>query len=415
MPESYGYAGKVLKIDLCDRSTSEYPWSDRDRAENLGGKIMAAQILRDHLTGQETAFSEDNWVVISTGPLTGTGAPGSDRFDIAALSPQDDLPAFSNGGGAFGIRLKKAGYDALILTGRSREKCWLEITEEQVLFHEAKDLWGTGTGQCQEKLTQLLGNQQFGRLCIGPAGENLVKFASLVGDGHSTGRAGIGAVLGWKNVKAIVVSGNRPIRLWDPKAAAQWNRNWHAQLRTAAQEQNPGETVCPGCPLHCRRHPRTEDETLLNELGMDAVAARNAAGLAAEQGFSQSALYEDIAFRRGIGEALAEGIPYRKGKGGKRRGGGYGAIMEAFQLSPEDPETGIFCRSLTEAVSAAGQCIFTVNGLRASAGAETILPVLKMLALVTGRKMDLEKFLQAGHRFAQLEQQIQKKIKNNRP
>lgn len=410
MPEYYGYTGKVLQIDLSSRTISEYPWSNRDRIENLGGKIMAAQILRDHLTGNETAFSEDNWVVISTGPLTGTGAPGSARFDIAALSPQNDLPAFSNCGGAFGIWLKKAGYDALILTGRSREKCWLEITEEQVLFHEAKDLWGTGTGQCREKLTRLLGARQFGTLCIGPAGENLVKFASVAGDGHSAGRAGMGAVLGWKNVKAIVVSGTRPIRLWDPKAAAEWNRNWHAQLRTAAREPDPNETVCTSCPLHCSKHPYTDVEKLLNELGMDAIAAKNAASWAAEQGAPPQTLYEDIAFRRGIGAALPEGLSDRKGKGGKRRGGNHGVIMEAFRLSPGDPETDSFCRALMEAISAAGQCVLTVNGLCPSAG-EDPLPVMKMLALATGMEMDLEKFLQIGNRFTQLEQQLHKKMK----
>lgn len=411
MSEHYGYAGKVLKIDLCSRTISQYPWSDQDRAKTLGGKIMAAQILRDHLTGKETAFSDDNWVVMTTGPLTGTGAPGSVRFDIAALSPKDDLPAFSNCGGNFGVWLKKAGYDALLLTGRSKEKCWLEINEEQVIFHEAKDLWGTGTGQCQEKLTQLLGTPKFGKLCIGPAGENLVKFASVVGNGHSAGRAGIGAVLGWKNVKAITVSGSKEIQLQDPDAAAEWSRNWYAQLRTAAHEKEQGETVCPGCPLHCSKHLHAERKSVLNELGMDAIAAHDAANWTAAQGASLQSLYEDIAFRRGIGDKLAEGIPQRKGKGSKRRGGSYGAIVEAFRLSPDDPETAFFCRSLTEAISAAGQCMFTVNGMHASDEGETVLPVLKMLTLVTGMEMDLEKFLQAGHRFSELEQQILDKMK----
>ena len=404
-----GYGGNVLKIDLGSKEASEYPWSRQDREKNLGGKIMAAQILRDHLTGNETAFSDANCIVITTGPLTGTGAPGSARFDIAALSPKDDLPVFSNCGGNLGVYLKKAGYDALILTGRSKEKCWLEIREEQVIFHDGEDLWGTGTGQCQEKLSQLLGTHQFGRLCIGPAGENLVKFASVVGDGHSAGRAGIGAVLGSKNVKAITVSGDKPIGYWDPEAAMEWSRSWHAQFRAAARAREQEGSVCPGCPLHCSKPLHTEKESLLNELGMDAIAAHDAADWAAEQGILNQNLYEDIAFRRGIGDQLAEGIPKRKGKGGNRRGGSYGAIAEAFRLSPDDPETVRFCRCLTEAISAAGQCMFTVNGLRASDVGETILPVLKMLTLVTGMDMDLEKFLQVGYRFSELEQQIREK------
>ena len=260
MPDHYGYAGNVLKIDLCSRTVSEYPWNREDREKNLGGKIMAAQILRDHLTGNETAYSEDNWVVISTGPLTGTGAPGSSRFDIAALSPKDDLPAFSNCGGDFGIWLKKAGYDALILTGRSEENCWLEIQEDSIAFHDAKELWGTGTECCQKKLETLLGTDRFGRLVIGPAGENLVKFASVVSGSHSAGRAGMGAVLGWKNLKAITVSGNKKIPLSDPEAAARWNQKWYADLRAfAAGKENRGKAVCPSCPLHCSKHSHSDE------------------------------------------------------------------------------------------------------------------------------------------------------------
>ena len=409
MAEHWGYSGKVLKIDLCSRALSEYTWSAQDREDHLGGKIMAAQILRDHLTGKERAFSDTNPVVITTGPLTGTGAPGSARFDIAALSPKDDLPAFSNCGGNFGVYLKKAGYDGLILTGRSENPCWLEISEVQIIFHDGTDLWGTGTGQCQEKLSQLLGTRKFGRLCIGPAGENLVKFASVVGDGHSAGRAGIGAVLGFKNVKAITVSGTKPIGYWDPKAAAEWNRSWYGQLRAAAHERKDGESVCPGCPLHCSKHQYTEKGSRLDELGMDAIAAQDAVSWAAERGILKPDLYEDIAFRRGIGDKLAEGIPQGKNKAGKRRGGSYDAIVEAFRLSPDDPETGHFCRCLTEAISAAGLCMFTVNGLRAPDAGENLLPVLKMLTLVTGMEMDLEKFLQIGHRFLELEQQIREK------
>lgn len=409
MPKYYGYAGKILRIDLCSKRISEYPWSDFDRSRNLGGKIMAAQILRDHLTGEETAFSEGNWIVIATGPLTGTGAPGSARFDLAALSPKDDLPAFSNCGGNFGIWLKKAGYDALILTGRSKEKCWLEITEQGVLFHDAGNLWGTGTGQCQEKLTKMLGTAAFGRLCIGPAGENLVKFASVISDGHSTGRAGIGAVFGWKNVKAITVSGRNEIALYDPDAAASWNRAWYAQLQSFA----PREGGCRGCPLHCRKHVQTEGESVFNELGMDAIAAKDAAAWAAAQGISPQGLYEDIAFRRGIGHVLAEGVPQQRGKSGKRRGGSYNAIRNAFCLSSEDPEAEDFCRALTEAISAAGQCMFTVNGLQTQTGGEKNLPVLNMLTMATGMRMDLERFLQTGARFADLEQQLNRICRKN--
>ena len=116
-----GYMGKVIMVDLTTQTVREYPWSDEQRELYLGGKIMAARILCDHLTGKETAFSEENWVVISTGPLTGTGAPSSARFNISALSPQTGILASSNCGGSFGFHLKKAGYDALILKGKCQD------------------------------------------------------------------------------------------------------------------------------------------------------------------------------------------------------------------------------------------------------------------------------------------------------
>ena len=135
-----GYAGKVIQIDLTTETVKEYPWTDRQRQLYLGGKIMANRILTDHLTGTETAFSEENWVILSTGPLTGTGAPGSIRFDITALSPKTGLPSSSNCGGSFGLYLKKAGYDALILSGRCNAHRWLEICQDQIRFHDADDL-----------------------------------------------------------------------------------------------------------------------------------------------------------------------------------------------------------------------------------------------------------------------------------
>ena len=227
-----GYMGKVMAIDLTTRTTEEYPWSDKQRELFIGGKIMAAKILADHLTGKETAFSEDNWVVISTGPLTGTGAPSSSRFNISALSPQTGILASSNCGGGFGTYLKKAGYDAIILKGKCDSPCWLEIKEDQFLFHDAADLWGTKTGECQAMLTEKMGKTKFGKLCIGPAGENLVKYAAVISDERAAGRTGLGAVLGWKNLKAIVASGDKTIPLHDKDKTREWIKKWVTYLKS---------------------------------------------------------------------------------------------------------------------------------------------------------------------------------------
>ena len=226
-----GYMGKVIMVDLTTETVTEYPWSDEQRELYLGGKIMAARILADHLTGKETAFSEENWVVISTGPLTGTGAPSSARFNISALSPQTGILASSNCGGSFGFHLKKAGFDALILKGKCDGHKWLEINEDQFTFHSADDLWGMKTGQCQETLAQLVDKKKFGKLCIGPAGENLVKYAGIVSEERAAGRTGLGAVLGWKGLKAITVTGNKNVPIFDKEKTTEWCKKWFTYLQ----------------------------------------------------------------------------------------------------------------------------------------------------------------------------------------
>lgn len=299
-----GYMGKVIEIDLGTETVCEYPWNDEQRELYLGGKIMAARILCDHLKGHETAFSEDNWIVIATGPLTGTGAPSSARFSISALSPLTGILASSNCGGSFGFYLKKAGYDAIILKGRCKGRKWLEINDDEFIFHDAEELWGTKTGECHERLTQLTGKKNFGKLCIGPAGENLVKYASVISDERAAGRTGMGAVLGWKGLKAITVSGTKSIEVYDKEKSSAHIKKWIAYLKehplsgsqlprlgtaglvspmqahsilatrnyaagqfedfdsisgeTLAEKYNVNNSGCLSCPIRCRRNVKVD-------------------------------------------------------------------------------------------------------------------------------------------------------------
>ena len=484
-----GYMGKVMLVDLTSETVTEYPWSDEQRELYLGGKIMAARILCDHLTGKETAYSEENWVVISTGPLTGTGAPSSARFNISALSPQTGLLASSNCGGSFGFHLKKAGYDALILKGQCQGRRWLQIHDEQFTFHDAADLWGTKTRDCQEKLSELTGKKKLGRLCIGPAGEHLVKYASIVSDERSAGRTGLGAVLGWKNLKAITVTGTKTVPVFDKEKTTAWCKKWFAYLQghpltgrqlpklgtagltssmqmhgilatknyaagqfedfdmvsgeTLAEEHNITNRGCLTCPIRCSRtvqvHGRQvkgpELETLgllggnicnndltkilewndlLDELGLDAISAANTIAWAMEANekglwdnglkFGSveelSAVFEDIAHRRGIGDELAEGSKrlsdkyggrefamHAKGlelaayeprravgqglgyavsnRGGCHLNGGYLVIMEGLGLDADaltpkaKADLTMLFQDLMETISASGQCLFT--------------------------------------------------------
>lgn len=221
-----GYAGKVLRIDLDSRKTGEYPWTDADRETYLGGKIMAAKILYDHLEPGMDPLSPDNWLVVSTGPLSGTGAPSSSRFNISALSPLTGLCASSNCGGDFGLALKKAGYDALVITGKADSPVWIEITGDAVQFHDAGGLWGMTTGQAQDAL-----GKKNGKMVIGPAGEHLVRYACIFSGDRTAGRAGLGAVMGSKNLKAVTASGARKVEVHDPARAKKLYKGWIKMLK----------------------------------------------------------------------------------------------------------------------------------------------------------------------------------------
>ena len=231
-----GYMGKLLQVNLTTRAITEYPLSDKERELYIGGKMLAAKILSDKLTGQETAFSDDNMVVITTGPLTGSGVPSSSRFNISTLSPQTGYVTSSNCGGRFGYYLKKAGLDGLILCGHSDTPIWLELHNEQILFHEADDLWGLTTSQTQAALDEKLqlpnGHaRKNGKLCIGPGGEHQVLYSCVVSDERVAGRGGVGAVLGWMKLKAVCASGNREVNVAEPEKLLQHNRKWFRYLR----------------------------------------------------------------------------------------------------------------------------------------------------------------------------------------
>lgn len=198
MTKYSGYMGKVMMIDLSKSLVTEYPWSDRDRELYIGGKAMASKIMYDNFTGEETAFSEDNIIVVSTGPLTGTGAPCSNRMNISTLSPLTGITTSSNCGGNFGHYLKKAGMDALVIRGKCEKPTWIEIKNDKFFFHDAGDLWGMRVTETQEELQKIMDNARkcrvkCGMLSIGPAGENLVKYAAVISGERAAGRAWLSA------------------------------------------------------------------------------------------------------------------------------------------------------------------------------------------------------------------------------
>ena len=397
-----GYAGYWLEIDLTTQKAAWNPLPEAYRQQGLSGKALAAQLLWERTKGSEKAFSEENLLIIASSLLTGSGVPGANRFDIASLSPKDDLPAFSNCGGNLGTALKKAGCDALLIKGKAPDPQWIEITDGEVRFRDARSLWGMRTGPCRE---QLLQNRDAASLCIGPAGENLVKFASILADGHSTGRAGLGAVLGWKNLKAITVSGTGEIPFRDPEKLAENNNRWHAKLQERNQKSF-SEGRCQECPLHCSKHHRQENP-VLEELGLDAVAAEAAYIWATEQSLDTENFYEKLALGTDLG-LLLERMPHTtKSKAGKRRDASREQIAKAFSFLPEAEETADFCTNFAEGISACGQCLFTVKALESGAAE---MPLVRALECVTGQSWDLERLLSLGTYSRNLEKQLNKRF-----
>ena len=230
-----GYMGKIMQIDLSTKEVSEYPWTDKDRKKYVGGKAVASKIMFDNFKGDEDPLGEKNMIIISTGPVTGTGAPSSNRFDISALSPQTGITTSSNCGGDFGYYLKKAGYDAIIIKGKLDAPGWIEINNDKFEFHDASGLWGLNVGPTQEKLKEILDkkyNRNFlcGMVTIGPAGENMVKYSAVISGERAAGRAGTGAVFGSKNLKAVVASGSHKIEVYNRKKLDIHHEKWIKHL-----------------------------------------------------------------------------------------------------------------------------------------------------------------------------------------
>lgn len=217
----YGWMGKILRIDLTDQ-TFEIEDLDEDLAkEYMGGRGLATKILYDEVDPEIDAFDPDNKMIFAAGPLTGTGAVGSSRFVVVTKSPLGNL-GNSNAGGAFGPEMKFAGYDVIILEGKSPDPVYLWIEDDTIEFKSAKDLWGKTVHQTEDQIKAELAEGSWKKsgihvACIGPAGENLAKVAAIIVDKHNAAaRGGVGAVMGSKNVKAIAIRGHKSIPVADP-------------------------------------------------------------------------------------------------------------------------------------------------------------------------------------------------------
>jgi aldehyde:ferredoxin oxidoreductase len=210
-----GYMGRILVVDLSKGEINALEIDTSISAQFLGGSGYASRLLYEYLDPRADPLGPNNVLLFMTGPLTGTLAPCTGRHVVCGKSPMTNLWGESHVGGHFGAFLKFSGFDGILIKGRSEKPVTLHVNVGKGELHSAADLRGEMTGPTQEVLKERFGRVQV--CCIGPAGENLVKFASIVSDERVAARCGLGAVMGSKNLKAIAVGGKSRVPLHSPE------------------------------------------------------------------------------------------------------------------------------------------------------------------------------------------------------
>ncbi|MBC7232950.1 MAG: aldehyde ferredoxin oxidoreductase family protein [Chloroflexi bacterium] len=220
-----GFMGKLLVVDLTNGQISTLPLDEGYARQFVGGAGLACRYLYERVDRRTDPLGPENPLMFMTGPLVGTEAPLCGRYVVCARSPLTGLWGESNSGGRFGPYLRFAGYDGILVTGKAPYPVYLSIWNGQAELKDARSLWGKDTYETQVAIRDELQRAQLSIACIGPAGENLVKYAAVMNDwGRAAGRTGMGAVMGSKNLKAIAVGGDFRVPLADEarfKAAAQ--------------------------------------------------------------------------------------------------------------------------------------------------------------------------------------------------
>ena len=217
--KSYGWTGKILRVNLTDKTVSVSPTDPYK--EYLGGMGIANKIMYDEVPAGTDPLSPENKIVFAVGPLTATGVPLAGRTTIASLSTYttDHQVVDAHTGGMIGAAIKKAGWDAIVIEGASDEPVYLKIDDDDVEIKPADQVWGEGTRATTEALSRKEGTD-FCVATIGPAGENLLPYACIINSRNHSAGAGAAAVMGSKKLKALVVRGSQPIYVADPQEVA---------------------------------------------------------------------------------------------------------------------------------------------------------------------------------------------------
>jgi len=439
---THGYLGKVARIDLGRRLVEVEQPDESLYKKYLGGRGLGVYYLFRDLPPKIDPLAPENEIIFATSVITGIPIAGMSRFSIIAKSPLTGGFGEAEAGGFFGSELKAAGFDALIIRGRSENPVYLSVLDGSIEVRDASPLWGKNTKEAQEEIRGELKDRLVRIASIGPAGENLVRYACIVNELHFVhGRGGLGAVMGSKRLKAVAVRGHEKVEAKDPEKVRQlqdymrtrWKENPGSVSRSTLgtadivmplnalgllptrnfqggsfekAEGLSGETMkstiltgtdgCYACPIRCKREVRApepyetnpsyggpEYETIVafgplceiadlgavskaNELcnaySLDTISAGSAIAFAMEcyedgiltkedtgglelrfgNADAMLQLLEMVAYRKGIGDLLAEGVKRasdKLGKGSSR----FAMHVKGKELAMHDPrgKTGV--------------------------------------------------------------------------
>ncbi|MDI6642724.1 MAG: aldehyde ferredoxin oxidoreductase family protein [Candidatus Hodarchaeaceae archaeon] len=302
----HGWSGTVLRVDLTREKVAKQPLDKAVAAKFIGGRGLTSKVVFDEVKPGIDPLTPENVLTLAVGPLTGTPFTSSSRIHVSTLSPYSYILGDGNSGGAFPAFLKFAGYDQIVVTGRASKPMCLRIDDDEAELRDASDLWGRNTWETTDMLQEELG-KDFRVSCIGQAGENLVRFASMIFDKYCSAARGSGAVCGSKNLKAIAVRGTKKVEVARGKeveelaleerrffladktqreiskygthlGTGRWwpgYRYFYKYLKDVPTDLRPegwkkyeiGRTACYGCVVKCRDIYRIPEGKYAGEIG----------------------------------------------------------------------------------------------------------------------------------------------------
>jgi len=289
-----GYCGKILRVNLTDGQIKQEPLDISLAKKFVGGRGLATYFITQEVPADTDALGSDNKLIFSAGPLTGSKVPTGGRYMVVTKSPLSGTIASSNSGGFFGAELKHAGYDMIIFEGKSEKPCYLYINDDVVELKCAGKVWGKMVSETTDALIAEVGEDKARVAAIGPAGEKLSLIASVMNEKYrAAGRSGVGAVMGSKNLKAVVVRGTGKLAAADEEKAKEVIKGVMEKIRqcdvtakglpaygtavlvnveaytehadmasgeTLAEKYLVKNTACYRCPIACGRRCKIDGE-----------------------------------------------------------------------------------------------------------------------------------------------------------